>query len=108
MFISHYGMVETPIRWKFIADLSESALFYIGGIIKHAKALNAFTNPSTNSYKRLIPGYEAPVLLAIQQGTALHHAGYRLYQVLMGNVLRFDSRCMANPYLASQPCLWQD
>jgi glutamine synthetase len=83
------------------ADLSDTALHYIAGILKHARTINAFANPTTNSYKRLVPGFEAPVLLAYSVRN--RSAGCRIPLASSPKGKRVEVRYpdpLANPYLA--------
>jgi len=100
----HLSLIKDGINLfsgESYAGLSDMALYFIGGVIKHAKALNAFTNPATNSYKRLVPGFEAPVMLAYSSRN--RSASIRIPFIANPKArrieVRFPDPC-ANPYYA--------
>jgi len=100
-----------PLFWdsngKYV-NLSETALHYIGGILHHAPAICAFTNSTTNSYKRLVPGFEAPVNLAYSKGNRSAAIRIPMYHPTVPKYKRMEFRCpdaLSNPYLAFAVCL---
>ena len=100
----HQSLAKDGVNFLLVTSTAvflKLALYYIGGIIKHAKALNAFTNASTNSYKRLVPGFEAPVMLAYSARN--RSASIRIPVVPSPKARRIEVRFpdpTANPYLA--------
>jgi glutamine synthetase len=99
MFINRFG--KNLFRGEESCGLSQMALYYVGGIIKHGKALNAFCNPTTNSYKRLVPGFEAPVILAYSECN--RSASIRIPKITTPNAKRIEVRFpdpACNPFLA--------